>query len=181
MFAYKLYSGSPCFLEGTRILCLIGGKEKYLRIEEIWKGDLIKTSQDGYKKVELIARSTINNPGTDERIEERLYKCGAAYPELIKDLYITGCHSILVDSLTEVEREETIKRLGKLFITDSKYRLMACVDKRAEPWKSEGTYNIWHIALENADPRMNYGIFAEGLLVETCSISFLQKSNMKIL
>jgi hypothetical protein len=177
---YRLYPGLACFLEGTRILCLIGGKEKYLPIEEIWKGDMVKTSRDGYKKVEIIARGVIDNIGTDERIEDRLYKCSpAAYPELIKDLYITGCHSILVDNLTEVEREDTIKRLGKLFVTDHKYRLMACVDKRAEPWKSEGVYNIWHLALENADPRMNYGIFAEGLLVETCSISFLQnKSNM---
>jgi len=179
---YRLYPGIACFLEGTRILSFIDGKDKYVPIEELWKGDLVKTSRDGYKKIELIAKGTINNPGTDERIEERLYKCSrVAYPELIKDLYITGCHSILVNDITSEQRMETIGRLGKIFVTDSKYRLMACVDDRAQPWNSEGSYTIWHLALENTDPRMNYGIFAEGLLVETCPISFLEnKSNLTI-
>ena len=59
---------------------------------------------------------------------------------------------------------------------------MACVDERAEPWNSEGLYNIWHIALENADEKMNYGIYVNGgLLVETCSINILKNhSNLKI-
>jgi hypothetical protein len=57
---------------------------------------------------------------------------------------------------------------------------MACVDERAEPWCSEGTYTIWHFALENADDGMNYGVYANGgLLVETCAIRTLKnRSNM---
>ena len=59
---------------------------------------------------------------------------------------------------------------------------MACVDERAEPWNSEGTYTIWHFALENVDVNMNYGVYVNGgLLVETCCIRFLKnKSNMII-
>ena len=181
--AYFLYPSTACFLEGTRILCLIDGKEKYMPIEEIWKGDLVKTSRDGFKKVEIISHGTMQNPGNDERIQGRLYKCSkAAYPQLIKDLYITGAHSILVDDITSEQRAATIASLGKIFVTSHKYRLMACLDERAEPWNSEGSYTIWHLALENNDPRMNYGIYAEGLLVETCPISFLEnKSNMALL
>ena len=59
---------------------------------------------------------------------------------------------------------------------------MACVDDRAEPWNSEGTFTIWHIALDHQDEGMNYGIYANGgLLVETCSIRMLKnKSNMAL-
>jgi hypothetical protein len=42
--------------------------------------------------------------------------------------------------------------------------------------------NIYHIALENDDPYMNYGIYANGLLVESCSKRYLKElSKMRIL
>jgi hypothetical protein len=181
--SFNVYPSVPCFLEGTKVLTLIYGKEEYVPIETLQKGDQIKTSRDGYKKVQLIGKGDIQNPATSDRIENRLYKCSPeSYPELKEDLYITGCHSILVDTITDKQREETMNHLGKIYITDKKYRLMACVDERAEPWKSEGLYNIWHIALENADEKMNYGIYVNGgLLVETCSINILKNhSNLKI-
>ena len=72
--------------------------------------------------------------------------------------------------------------MGKLFVTDKKYRLMACLDDRAEPWNSKGEYTIWHFALENDNEAVNYGVYANGgLLVETCSIRVLKyKSNMTL-
>jgi hypothetical protein len=54
-------------------------------------------------------------------------------------------------------------------VTDKKYRLMAFLDEKAETYEKEGIHNIWHLALENNDYYMNYGIFANGLLVETTS------------
>ena len=173
---YNVYPSIPCFLEGTGILCLVDGEDVNVPIEELKPGALVKTSRDGYKAVKLIGKGTIENPGTAERTQNRLYKCSQQnYPELEKDLFITGCHSILVDSLTDKQREEG----GKVYVTDKKYRLMACVDERAEPWASQGSYTIWHVALEHTDERMNYGIYAEGLLVESCSINFLKNhSNM---
>ena len=179
-----LYPPAPCFLEGTKILCLVNGLETYIPIETIVPGTLVKTSRDAYKKVELIGKGTIQNPATTARIEKRVYRCSTAkYPELKEDLYITGCHSILVDSLSDAQREKITKRLGKVFVTDKKYRLLAYIDERAEPWNSWGIYTIWHLALENVDENMNYGIYANGgLLVETCCINRLKnKSNMDIL
>jgi hypothetical protein len=180
---YYLYPNAPCFKEGTQILCQIDDVETYRAIETLKPGTLVKTSRDGYKKIELIGSGSIHNPGTQERTDDRLYKCSPAkYPELKEDLYITGNHSILVDSLTEEQRELTIKHMGKIFVTDKKYRLIACVDERAEPWANEGTYTIYHLALEHENKSMNYGIYANGgLLVETCSINTLKnKSNMSI-
>lgn len=181
--SYNVYPSIPCFLEGTEILCEVDDKEVYLPVESIRPGTLVKTTRDGTKAVAAIGKAMLPNPGTSERTEHRLYKLSPkAYPDLKKDLYITGCHSVLVDFLSEEEREKTKKQLGAIFITDGKYRLMACIDARAEPWNSEGNYPIWHFALENEDPKMNYGVYANGgLLVETCSINFIHnKSNMKL-
>jgi hypothetical protein len=178
-----LYPAAPCFLEGTQVLCSVGGTDTYLPIETVKHGTLVKTSQNGYKKVELIGKGDIKNPGNNERIENRLYKCSPTnYPELKEDLYITGDHSILVDKITDVQREKIIKSLGKIFVTDKKYRLIAAADERAEPWNSEGIYTTWHLALENPNEKMNYGIFVNGgLLVETCCIHTLKnKSNMTL-
>jgi len=182
--SYYLYPSTPCFLEGSTILCQVDGDEKYVPVEQLKNGTLVKTSLNGYKPVVLIGKGTMKNPGNNERTENRLYKCSTVnYPELKQDLYITGCHSILEYPITDKQKEDTIKYIGKLFVTDKKYRLMACVDERAEPWNSEGTYKIWHFALENSDDGMNYGVYANGgLLVETCAIRLLKnKSNMLIL
>jgi hypothetical protein len=137
---------------------------------------------NGYKKVEIVAKGLIKNIDTDDRIENRLYKLSKEkYPELTEDLFITGCHSILVDKLTDIQREKTLKCLGNIFITEKKYRLMAYVDERAEPWLSKGNFNIWHFALENENKNKNYGVYANGnLLVETSFIDFLKdKTNLQ--
>jgi hypothetical protein len=180
---YFLYPSAPCFLEGTTILCQVEGVDTYVPVEQLKEGTLVKTSLNGYKPVVLVGKGTIKNPGNDERIESRLYKCSPSkYPQLKEDLYITGGHSILEFPITEKQKEDTIKRLGNLYVTDKKYRLMACVDERAEPWNSEGTYTIWNFALENEFELKNYGAYANGgLLVETCSIRYLKNnSNMSL-
>jgi hypothetical protein len=180
---YHLYHNIPCFLEGSKILCQVDGKDTYIPIETLKPGTLVKTSRDGYKAVVHVGKAELPNPGHSERTQNRLFKCSPSeYPELIDDLYITGCHSILVDRITDVQRENTQRLLGNIFITDKKCRLMACVDERAKPWASEGMYTIWHLALENTDIFTNYGIWSNGLLVETCSINFIKnRSNMKLL
>jgi hypothetical protein len=51
----------------------------------------------------------------------------------------------------------------------------------AEPHRQKGLMNIWHIALDNKDKYQNYGIYANGLLVESCSIDILKnKSGLMI-
>ena len=66
--------------------------------------------------------------------------------------------------------------------TYDKYRLPACVDEKATVYKVPGDYTIYHIALENEHYYGNYGIYANGLLVESCSKRYLKEvSNMEIL
>ena len=62
------------------------------------------------------------------------------------------------------------------------YRLPACVDNRSSVYEVEGNYTIYHLALENENYYYNYGIYANGLLVETCSKRYLTElSNMMLI
>jgi hypothetical protein len=170
-------------LEGSTILCQVHGVDQYVPVEQLTTGTLVKTGLNGYKPVVLTGHGVIENPGDDARTKNRLYKCSVSnYPELAHDLYITGCHSILEPQITDAQKEALIGHLGKIFITDDKYRLIACADERAEPWVSKGAYIIWHFALENDNESMNYGVYANGgLLVESCSIHYLKTKSTMIL
>jgi hypothetical protein len=49
-------------------------------------------------------------------------------------------------------------------------------------YETPGTYTIYHLALEHDDYYYNYGIYANGLLVETCSKRYLQElANMELI
>lgn len=154
----------PCFLEGTKILCFSNEKEVYLPIESLRNGDLVKTLNNGYLPINKVGTSTIRNLNSDDRIIDRLYKLNQKdYPELEEDLIITGGHSVLVDHLTDIQRD----KIGEIFVTDGKYRLMAYLDERAEIHKGKGTFNVWHVVIGDNE-NINYGIYANGLLVESC-------------
>ena len=173
----------PCFLEGTKILCFENNEEIYRPIESLKKGDLVKTIYNGYMPINMLGTTTLYNPGNDYRTLNRLYRCPKEkYPTLFEDLYITGCHSILVPVMTDDQWENT-KAINKtIYVTDNHFRLIACADEKAEPYNKEGFMNIYHIALDHRDICMNYGIYANGLLVESCSIEYLIKySNLKII
>lgn len=173
----------PCFMKGTQILCLRGEEEVYLPIQNLRKGDLVKTYRNGYLPIHMIGTSSLSNPGDEERTTNRLYKCSKElYPSLFEDLYITGCHSILVPALTNDQWENTKDMLGNVYVTDNHFRLMACLDEKAQPFQRDAMIDIFHIALENEDYYMNYGVYANGLLVETCSKRYLTElSNMRII
>jgi photosystem II stability/assembly factor-like uncharacterized protein len=180
--AAGLVSGTvPCFLEGSKILCMVDGAEKYMAIETIRPGTLVKTSLHGFQPVKLIGSRVMVNAGGDERDKNSLYLCTKAnYPELTEDLIITGCHAILVDHITDVQRQGIINTLERVFVTDKKYRLPACVDERAPVYQTTGTFTVWHFALEHTDIKMNYGVYAHGLLVETSPIWHMNTRNYKL-
>lgn len=173
----------PCFKENSKILCFVDGIEKEMFVQDIRNGVLVKTLLNGYIPVCMIGTSKLQNPEHSERITDRLYLCKKEiFPELNEDLIITGGHAILVDKLSEDELKLTMEKLGELYVTDNKYRLIACIDSRAIPYDVAGEYNIYHIALENDEYFYNYGIYANGLLVESCSKRYLKEiSNMTLL
>jgi hypothetical protein len=172
-----------CFKEGSKILCFIDGVEQYIPIETMRPGTLVKTALDGYKPVAVIGFSKVYNPGNGTKSVHHLVKCTPAkYPELTEDLVLTGAHSILVNDITDKQRADLTELGGRIFITDDKYRLMACVDDRSEPYEAEGLFTIWHFALEHTQYTWNYGVYANGLLVETTSLRMIKEfSGMTLL
>ena len=177
---YTYISPPPCFLEGSMILTDKG----YLPIQNLRNGDLIRTLKHDFKPIVMIGKREINHPALQERIKGQLYKFSQKeYPEIFEPLVITGCHSILVNKFeSEEQREKTKQVNGQLYVTDGKYRLPACAVPNAPVYETPGNYTIYHLALENDDYYMNYGIYANGLLVETCSKRYLKElSNMTLI
>lgn len=176
----EFYLPYHCFKEGTKILTIDG----YVPIQDLRQGDLVKTLKHNYVSINMIGKSTIYNSGNSERIKNRLYRCSKReYTEVFEDLIITGCHSILVDEFVSNEqRDKAIKVNGIIYLTDDQYRLPAMVDDRAVPYEKEGDFTIYHFALDNDDYYMNYGIYANGLLVESCSKRMMKEiAGMKLI
>jgi len=173
----------PCFKEDTKILCYINDAEIYVNIQDIRPGMKVKTLSSGYLPVDMIGKRLLKNPGDNQRVPNRIYKCSKnIYHELTDDLYMTGHHSILVGELTDELRQEINDLYGRVFVTENRYRLPCFLDIKSEVVEKEEEVMIYHLALENKDYLTNYGIYANGLLVETCSRRYLKEySNMELI
>jgi hypothetical protein len=134
----------------------------------------VKTLNKSYVKVQHIGKMMFENPDHSNRCLKRLYRLPKRnYPELKEDLIITGNHSILVDTLSKEEEKMTIELAKRIYVTTDKYRLMAHVDQRSEPYVNPGLHEVWHLALENDNYICNYGVYANGLPAETCSLRMI--------
>lgn len=176
-----------CFREGTLIRCLDASlkREVYVPVEHLTKETYVLTKKNGYKRVEVIGNMTIHNPNANTEIDNRLfvYRAGEKNPTVFQDLYITGNHCALVavTDLSDDLKDRVREHMGDVYETEGHYRLPACLDERAEAFTEPGEYRIWHFALEHDDVYANYGVLANGLLVESASIDYLQKySKMKL-
>lgn len=186
--AAKIYAGPypipRCFKDGTYILCktIQNDQERLeqIKVQDLKVGTLVKTKYDGFKPIVKIISSVIkNNPnykhGTNPYNKDQLYTCSVnKFDDLFEDLVITGSHSILVFPITDKQKEDICGLLGHLYVTDHKYRLPACLDERCVVYPEEGDFTIYHFALEKECKLSNYGVFANGLLVETASIFDLE-------
>jgi len=157
----------PCFKKGTLICTQTG----YVPIQRLQPGDLVKTLKHGFQPVVRIGKREIAHASSESRVPEQLYVCDPeTYPDLFRPLVLTGCHSILVSEFPSEEAREKTRRInGDTYVTDGLWRLPACADPKTRVYGHPGDYTIYHVALKHANPDMNYGIYANGLLVESCS------------
>ena len=100
-----------CFKEGTKILCFIDKKEKYIPIEDIKEDTFVKIYkkngkfEEQYKRAKTIIKGSILN--AREHTMHKLYKLSKSKnPALIADLYVTGSHALLYDNLSNEEFEK---------------------------------------------------------------------------
>ena len=170
----------PCFKDDTKILTDKG----YVHIKDLKNGDLIETFVHGLKPITAIGRKQIIHLATNDRNPEQLYKyTSATHSALFEDLIITGRHAILVDDFVSDEQRENVSNFYKgVFKTDDKYLLPSSLDNTSTVYEVTGEYNVYHLALQNDDENKNYGIYANGLLVETASEGYLKnRSNMELI
>jgi hypothetical protein len=154
-----------CFKEGTNILT----EDGYVKVEELTQQHKLKT-MDGYKKVYGLRSDEMEHTCNKERIADQLYVCRKEeYPELTEELVMTGRHCILENAYKDSNQIEKIKKvMGKLSNTGDKVRVPVCVDQRSKVYGVAGTHKIYHVAVENKNRMINDGIYANGLLVESC-------------
>jgi len=161
-----------CFLENTQILIKQYGDEIYIPIQNLRKGDLVKTLNYGYIQIHSVGHAILYNDSLNKNVTQKLYCKKTGFDDLI----LTGGHSILVDSLNEDEIIKTNKYWDVPKMIDDKYLLLVCIDKNAELYEKNGLMNIYHVALECENIHRNFGIYANGILVESCSIDYLAKT-----
>jgi sugar lactone lactonase YvrE len=177
---YTINGDYPCFLQGSKILRLDPetDEEEYIAVERLRKGDLIKTATCGYKVVAFIGKATLKRPADDPDKKNRLY----GFRDVNKrhpPLFITGEHCLLYKEkdITSEKRREVRDYMGDDYITEIYHRVPACLDDSGTPYVRQSDSNvpvtIWHFALEHNNLYNNYAVYANGILVETCSIDFL--------
>ncbi len=163
-----------CFAHDTKIL----GKnaqtqqEEYMDVQSLKKGDLVKTHLHGYKQIVQIMHALVYPYNVDSLEKNKMYQYTVStnIPELFLNLTITGSHSVLVDEISNDERDKISDLMGNVFVTDNKYRLPACLDMRAKLVDiPHDPIWVYHFALENECEYSNYGVFANGMLVESIS------------
>ncbi len=164
-----------CFNAGTGILCLKNGKEQYVRVGRLMEGDQVKTLNHGYKKIVDIRKGNFKLNGLMDMGMYRMKKQG----NMTADLEMTGLHCVLVDK-NDKKYADDIKRQGGLnkekYFIDGKFRLRARESHEFQQMEAK-QYTIFSFALEDEE-QQQYGIWANGALVETTSRKMMEASKM---
>jgi hypothetical protein len=164
-----------CFNEGTKILCLNNKVEEYVPIEQLRKGDIVKTYHYGYRKIDMIGKNYLmNNP---DNFTHCMYKMKKTDTNgLTDDLIITGGHSILVDDLGE-NKDLNQQLFGEHKIED-KYLLLAGASNNFEKIMGNDKYTYYHFFVENnGNDNEQFGVWANGVLTETTSKNYFIRSH----
>jgi hypothetical protein len=159
-----------CYNYNTKILCknIKSNKPEYVAIQDLRKGMLVKTYLDGYKKIEHIGKQTlVNNPLNPKYCMYKLRK--ANNDKLSEDLIVTYEHSILKPKmdLSDVS-------YGKIH---DLYLVRGSSNKLFEKVMDNEKYDYFDFVLENDNDNERYGVWANGILSESCSKQAYFKHN----
>ena len=164
------------FAAGTKITCKIDGTEQTVAVEDLKPGMLVKAHANGFRPVDKIGYRTFANPGSSERLAQHLYVLPKVrYPSLTSNLTITGTRSVLIPVADDAQKEQMIAVHGTVSVTDRRYGLPCAADANATLHPIKGNMVIYNFSLVGASPDVNYGVFANGLLVDNSSAFHMMK------
>ena len=166
-----IYNAQPsCFNKGTHILT----EQGYVRIEDLKKGDLVKTYLHGYKGITKIGKGFGKNNNENKVLNMHEFK--GIYEE---PLIITGGHSMLVNDLGDLKEENEKWFHGGTYKIEDKYLLLATVSKDFKEINDGSEFEYYHLVLENEDENGQYGIWANEVLTESASEEWFVKAGLK--
>ena len=168
------FNKAICFNKGTKILCLKDGKEQYVCVEDLSQGAMVKTYKHGFQPIREMRKGTfiLNQQG-----DMGMYRM-KMQGEMSADLEMSGLHCLLIDA-KDAKYKQDVQNQGGLnnhkFFVDGKFRLRAnsCSDFQQMPCTS---YTIYTFSMEGKD---QYGVWANGALVETTSHKVIKVSKME--
>jgi hypothetical protein len=161
-----------CLNHDTKILIWRLNGDEYVAIQDLRKGDIVKSYAQGYRKIDCIGKNKlINNPKMWLQSMWKMEK--SANNVLIDDLYMLGGHALLVDNLSE-EVKSRYKEYnwynGVSPIIDGKLLLCAGLSGMCTQLDNTYIYTYYQLTLDNdGDDNRRFGIWANGVLVETPS------------
>lgn len=157
------------FLEGTKITCQTPiGEEVQANVETLRKGDMVKTLKDGFVPVVLSSIVTLRPPN---------YANGGLYilpqssdPNLTADLCMARKQCTLTETISAEMQLNAMLYLGEYSMTDDMNKIPAGIDPRFSCVQNTENTRIWVFSLQNYEDDVKYGIYANGILVESMSI-----------
>jgi hypothetical protein len=162
----------PCFARGTHILCFVDNEDRYLPVQDLRKGIMVKTSTRGYRKIERI--------GVSRNRSFRMCKFSTDdFDDLTDDLYVTHNHAVLKEKITDTERDQVNLFYGRMKVTECYYRVPACLAPGAIEVDDDPRFTeVFHFALESPNKNENFAVYANGMLVETLFLSDFERQRL---
>ena len=152
------------FLEGTKITCQTPvGTEVQANVETLRRGDLVKTLNNKFLPVKCSSFITLNTPYSSDY--------GCLYQMSDPSLCLASRQCTLVDQISDETRLRIISSLGYYNLADGMNKIPAFLDPRFAVVEQSHDLNVWFFSLEAGDKDQTYGIYANGILVESVSLA----------
>ena len=184
---YQYIQPGTCLMENSKITSISGE----INIQDLKKGDLIKTHTGKYVPVSHLGYSTINFNDNNNAFEIRMVPKNAFLNNLpSEDVYLTRMHSLLfkpsetqnytnnfyLEYTNYYDNAIKIEGYDKVLAVHCNKCKYPYFNSLKEKYGELGKY--YHIVLLDKDSNKEYGIYTSGLLVESCSKSWFDRSEL---
>ena len=183
-YIYKI-SEIVCFLQGTKLTIFENNEEIEKNIENLKIGDLVKTEQDIYKKINFIGYQNIDIVDNIKYLNV-LKKDSISENLPYEDLYLTTGHSLLFKDLKYANKyynknsyNNNIKNFYKIMAQHCSLCNYITKSEIKNYINNDEYVKVYNFSLESEDPSSQYAVYSNGIRSECMSYEYaINKSNM---